>query len=192
MEKKAFPEASSKGFEWGFCPYGGSRGQRERDLEFLSFQYTHDEKKPRNLTRVSTYVVVSISIMQYLPVFPSLVIACPSFPTGIPFAPGACWMPACLSTSLSKKNPVILHVHDFPSETVVFCFPLFFSKKEPIAGVIPSRVRRLKSGKSAERGEPLFPDWPVPFSLASNAAEQNSEEAKSPGVIRMWAIYGDL
>ncbi len=137
------------------------------------------KKKPRNLTRVSTYVVaVSISILQYLPVFPSLVIACPSFPTGIPFAPGACWMPACLSTSLSKKNPVILHVHDFPSETVVFCFPLFFSKKEPIAGVIPSRVRRLKSGKSAERGEPLFPDWPVPFSLASNAAEQNSKETK--------------
>ena len=79
VEKKAFPEASSKGFEWGFCPYGGSRGQRERDLEFLSFRYTHDEKNPRNLTRVST--LVSMSIMQYLPVFPSLVIACPSFPT---------------------------------------------------------------------------------------------------------------
>ncbi len=49
MEKKAFSEASSKGFEWGFCPYGGSRGQRERDLELLSFRYTHDEKQEHTL-----------------------------------------------------------------------------------------------------------------------------------------------
>ncbi len=147
------------------------------------------KKKPRNLTRVSTYGVVSMSIMQCLPVFPSLVIACPSFPTRIPFAPGACWMPACLSTSLSKKNPVILHVHDFPSETVVFCFPLLFSKKEPIAGVIPSRVRRLKSGKAKKEESHCFPIGLFHFPLLPMQRNKTPRKRKKP---RRCPYVGDI
>ena len=98
-------------------------------------------------------------------------------------------MPACLSTSLSKKTPVILHVYDFPSETVVFCFPLFFLEKRAYSWSNPVTRAEIKEWKSSERGEPLFPDWPVPFSLASNAAEQNSEETKKAQALFVCGRY---